>query len=141
MWVKDSSVSNYAHSLPCIHYYNILRFIHLTDVVSKEPETFIYDVFSWSPLMDYVKSRAKADNNKNTFFFASFLLHFITEGFFHIESSFNLHSFLWLIQTSAEGSCQILLVFPATFYHLLMQRQKHVEIVSVTQACQARLSD
>jgi hypothetical protein len=69
MWAKNSFVSNYAQSLPCIHYYDISRFIHLTDVASKEPETFIYDVFSRSPLMDYVKSRAKADKNKNTYFF------------------------------------------------------------------------
>ena len=118
MWAKDSFVSNYVQNLPCILYYDISRFIHLTDVVSKEPETIIYDVYSWSPLMDY----AKADNNENTSFFASLLLRFVTEGFFHIESSFILHSFLWLIQTSAERSCQILLVFPAAFYHLLIQR-------------------
>ena len=45
MWAKDSFVPNYEQSLPCIHYCNILRFIHLTDVASKEPETFIYEVF------------------------------------------------------------------------------------------------
>ena len=45
MLAQKGCTSNYGQNLPCIHYYNISKFIDLTDTMSKEPETFIYDVF------------------------------------------------------------------------------------------------
>lgn len=82
----------------------LLWYIEIYLLDWREPETlFIYDVVPRSLLMSYIQSgRRKANKKKNTYFFC-FLLHFLTEGFFRIESALISHfffcssriSFLW----------------------------------------------
>lgn len=73
----------------------LLRYIEIYLLDWREPETlFIYDVVPRSLPMSYIRSGGKeADKKKNTYFFC-FLLHFITEGFFRIESALISHFFL-----------------------------------------------